>query len=129
MNTPTKETPVKKPLLSGPTRVATTVFLVVGLFSLVNSLGALQKLPPNETEIRTIYILSAIWGVASLITWDSLQKGRKWAYISGFILLALLFSIHGYTYYAFKTLNIVNLAVGVVTLILLILGRKDFANK
>ncbi len=94
---PTKETPVKKPLLPGPTRVAATVFLVVGLFSFVDSMGALQKLPPNETELRTICILLIIWGVASLITWDSLQKGRKWAYISGFILL--------------------------------ILGRRDFANK
>ena len=120
---------MEKLLTSGPTRVASSVFFVVGLFSFIDTVKVLQDLLPSQADMKPLYIFVIIWSVASLLTSIFLSKGKKWSYILAFILIASLFCLNSYTYLKYSSLNVVNIAVSVVAIFLLILGRKDFANK
>lgn len=122
-------TAIKKYTTSGPTRVASSVFLVVGLFSFIDTVKILQNLLPSQSGLKPLYAFVIIWSIAALITSNYLSKGKKWSYILAFILIASLFGLNAYTYFGFGSMNIINLAVSVVTIFLLILGRKDFTNK
>ena len=126
-----KSTPApaaKKDLTSSPTKVASSIFFVLGLFTFNDSLSSLQGLT-NQTELKIVYAIAIFWGIISIITSNYLWKAKKWAYILAFVLIAAQFGLNTYTYYRFEMLlNVINLAVGAVTLILLIVGRKDFVK-
>lgn len=120
---------MEKSLSSGPTRVASSVFFIFGFFTLMDSVKILQNLLPSQAGLKPLYVFAIIWSIAALITANYLSKAKKWSYILAIILIVALFGLNTYTYFSFASINVVNLAVSVVTIFLLILGRKDFANK
>ena len=120
---------MEKLLTSGPTRVASAVFFVTGFFTFTDGIKNLKSLPPNQGEMRNIYIFLLLWSIVAIITSNYLSKGKKWSYISASTLTVALFGLNAYLYFYYGSIDVINLAVLVVTIFLLILGRKDFANK
>lgn len=119
--------------ISTPIKIAAFFFLVGGLLNLVvavtnltvpstsadpeNLRGAVNQL----TQIITI--VSAVFSI--LVGWF-LIKAKRWSYILGLALVIPALSIHVLTLSQIGSTRWYGLALSAATLILLIVGRRDF---